>query len=214
MRKINIPNAGMVEYMTKEDVITDVFAPDREAYLQIFHKMETISKMLNVTCPDLSIATSIRRCNEYTGELSDMCAIVFTPDDSSELTNNVLQLSLEHMNPLELDGILAHEIRHIWQNKYKPELNKVHAQGYTDSLNHPAEIDADGFAICLLLLLEIPLEQAGETVCPDEKKRDPAAYMLRINKAKEIMTEIECQNANGRISIFSFFKQIFKRLFD
>ena len=120
--------------------------------------------ILNVTCPDLSIAKSIRQRNEYTGQLSDMCAMLFTPADLPELTNNVIQLSLEHLEPLALSGIIAHEIRHIWQYKYKPELNTVRAQGYTDSLNHPAEIDADAFAICLLALNGLPLEQAGEAM--------------------------------------------------
>lgn len=214
MRKVKIPNVGIVEYMTKEDVVNDISDPDREAFLQIFSRMENISKMLNVTCPDLSIAQSIRQRNEYTGQLSDMCAMLFTPADAPQLTNNLIQLSLEHFEHLELSGIIAHEIRHIWQYEYKPELNAVRAQGYTDSLNHPAEIDADGFAICLLALNGIPLEQAGEVVCPEEKKRDPAAYQLRINKAKEIMAEIESQDSNSRNSIFSFFKQIIKRFFD
>lgn len=214
MREVNIPNSGILYYMTKEDVIEDTSDPNRDAYLQIFSKMETISKILGVTCPYLATSNTIRQRNEYTGQLSDMCAMLFTPDDAPELINNVILISLEHTKPLELSGTIAHEIRHIWQYKYKPELNAVRAQGYTDSLNHPAEIDADGFAICLLALNGIPLEQAGEAVCPEEKKRDHAAYMLRINKAKEIMAEIESQDTNSRISIFSFLKQIFKKLFD
>lgn len=174
--------------------------------------METISKILNVTCPDLSIAKSIRQRNEYTGQLSDMCAMLFTPADVPELTNNVIQLSLEHLEPLALSGIIAHEIRHIWQYKYKPELNTVRAQGYTDSLNHPAEIDADAFAICLLALNGIPLEEAGEVVCPEEKKINLTAYKLRIDKAKEMMKEIERQNVKRKSNIFSFFKQLSKSI--
>ena len=213
MREVNIPRSGLMYYTTKEDVLNDDSDPNREAYLEIFSIMEKISRILNVTCPDLSIAESIRQRNEYTGQLSDMCAMLFTPADVPGLPNNVIQLSLEHFKPLPLSGIIAHEIRHIWQEKYKPELNKVHAQGYTDSLNHPAEIDADGFAICLLALNKIPLEQAGEVVCPEEKKLDPTAYKLRIDKAKEIMKEIENQNVNRKGNFFSFFKQLIRKIF-
>lgn len=213
MREANIPHSGLLYYMNKEDAINDTSDPNREAYLEIFSKMETIAKILNVTCPDLSIAKSIRQRNEYTGQLSDMCAMLFTPADVPGLTNNVIQLSLEHLEPLALSGIIAHEIRHIWQYKYKPELNTVRAQGYTDSLNHPAEIDADAFAICLLALNGIPLDKAGEVLCPEEKKINFTAYKLRIDKAKEMMKEIESQNVKHKSNIFSFFKQLSKSIF-
>lgn len=212
MRKVNIPNVGVVEYMTKDDIINDTTDPNREALLEIFSVMENISRFLDVPCPYLAIAETIRQFNIHTGQISDMCAMLYTPDDAPGLTNNLIQISAEHTGRLELSGTIAHEMRHIWQYKNIPDLNKERAQGYTDSLFNPAEIDADGFAIAILVINNIPLEEAGQVVCPMEKKNDIKAYNLRIEKANEIMAEISSANKNKENDKNGFFARVWNRI--
>lgn len=66
-------------------------------------------------------------------------------------------------------------------------MNENHAKGFGESLMHPAEIDADGYAIWYISEApEMYIDKAAGIMCPEEKKHHPKEYMYRIEKAKEI----------------------------
>ena len=217
MHKAKIPNGEEFYYFTKDDVLKDLSPQEREGFLEVFSVMEKISKILEVDCPDLAISNSISRRNEYTGGISDMCAMLYSPTEIPEINNYIIMISLKYSKALELSGIIAHEMRHIWQDKYQPEINRIHAQGYKDSLYHLAEIDADGFAIAILVLNGISMDEAGGVVCPEEKKRDKKAYMMRIDKANELIKELK-DRENERLTykqegrLVSYLKRLLKRV--
>ena len=103
--------------------------------------------------------------------------------------NNPFSLTVSEET--QLIGNMAHELRHIWQHEYKPEIMKDKAVGRDSFLNH-AEIDADGFAIWYLSILPgLNIYKAAEIVFPKGKKNHPAGYMNRMLKAKEIKTEFD-----------------------
>lgn len=217
MRMVRLPNGEEIHCITKKDVLKKLPSRERNVYLEIFDTLERLSTLLNVECPDLSVIGSIHLRNEYTGSISEMCAMLYTPADIPELNNNVIMLSSQHVELLELVGIISHEMRHIWQYKYQPEINKIHAQGYEDSLYHLAEIDADGFAIAILVLNGISMDKAGGVVCPEEKKRDKKAYMMRIDKANELIKELKDRENESPTymqegGLVSYLKRLLKRV--
>lgn len=81
-------------------------------------------------------------------------------------------------------GIIAHEVRHIWQYTHCPQKYETHAYYAEDSLFHPAEIDADGFAIFIVATtFRIPLFKAADIVSGDVKIINKKAYQNRLGIA-------------------------------
>ena len=88
--------------------------------------------------------------------------------------------------------MIAHELRHLWQDRYKPELRVTRAVGYLDSLYDEAEIDADGYAIAHLSRMPgMYPDKAGGIICKYEKRHNKKAYAKRIERSKEIPTEMD-----------------------
>ena len=189
MSKTMIPKQGELYYKTYDEAAMDLSDPDYKTYMSLFQIAESISTFLQVPCPDIALAPIIHEQNLYDGSISEEAAYGYHPENFPHIHNSIILFSMRLLDPTYTIGVMAHEIRHIWQKKYQPEIVKKHAQGYTDSLSNPAEIDADGFGIWFLSVnLDMSYEKAGSILCPTEKKCNPKAYTYRIEKAKEFQT--------------------------
>lgn len=149
-----------------------------------------MTRMLKVECPDIAFAASLRSYNEKMDTVSLTHAMTYTPSDVPELKNNAILLALDTMDPYSLTETLAHEMRRLWQNAYRSEMNAVHTNGFRESLRHPAEIDADAFAIWYISG-DMAMEEAGGIICPEEKKKYPKEFSARVKLAKELKEEYE-----------------------
>lgn len=203
-----------VFYKTYDETIQDTKDPNHAIYMNLFQHAKLISKYSNVPCPDIGLSNAITVVNEFTGILcEEYAAYSYHINDFPQLHNSLILVSLRLFDEtyasnittnIELYrvGVLAHEIRHIWQKKYDPEIVKNYAQGYVDSLFNPAEVDADGFGIWFLSnFFNISHENAASILCASEKIYHPKAYTYRLKKAKElesIYTKTSTWNKNKK----------------
>lgn len=179
-------DGNVITYFTKEEMAHADLGDDRKLYEETYKLADFMSDQLEIPCPDIGFSEEIRVRDDM-GRISVEGAMMYTPKDIPSLENNLILMSLKDLDIIQFTGTLAHEMRHIWQNKYHPQMNEKHAKGFGESLMHPAEIDADGYAIWYIS--EAPdmyIEKAAGIMCPKEKKHYPKAYMYRIEKAKEI----------------------------
>ena len=160
---------------------------------EVYAATEYICSLLNVKCPYLKVIDMpMISHNTATGQDSMMGAITYKTTDCKDLDNNLIVISIANLNNELFNGILAHEIRHIWQAKYKPELIQKDAADFGESLMHPAEIDADGFAIWFMSTMpNMNLKKAASLLCPEEKRRYPKAFFYREEAAKKIAKNYE-----------------------
>lgn len=208
MREITLSDGTNLLLLAKRDLGLE---PEeyREYFREIFSVLDSLAYNLDVQCPDISIAETITQINDKTGQISIMDAMTYHTADFPELENNILQFR-DPGDGIHLTGILAHEMRHLYQQKYTPEIfSNGYAQGYNESLFDASEIDADGFAIFHLVKgAGITYEKAAGIVCPYEKKHDPKAFFYRIEKAKEISVEIEEKFALRKKQKKTFFEKV------
>lgn len=217
-----IIEGNKINYLKKNELANADLGDQRQLYEETYKIAEFISNQLKIKCPDIGFSSKIRVMNQTTGRLSVQGAEMYTPDDISTLKSNLIIMSTEDFKPMQFIGTLAHEMRHIWQHEYAPEMNQKHAVGFMESLMHPAEIDADGFAIWYISNTQnMYIDKAAGIICPEEKKHHPKEYMYRIEKAKEIKAyfdeqrekteaEMATSKKNNKESILDKIKSIFK----
>ena len=193
----------------------------KDLYEETYKIAEFMSNQLKIKCPSIGFSDTIRARDDM-GRISVEGAMMYTPKDVPTLTETLILMSLEDFNIMQFSGTLAHEMRHIWQDTYHPEMNENHARGFGESLMHPAEIDADGYAIWYIS--EAPnmyIDKAAGIMCPEEKKHYPKPYLYRIEKAKEIKAffdeerqktaaEHEAPQEQKKASVFDKLRNIFK----
>ena len=175
-------------------------------YGKFYQVARILSSLLKITLPDIALGSRVISINEKSGELSLMDSIMYTPEDFPVLKNNLIYLGIfeNAMIPhepqkefnsgevLKLCGILAHELRHIWQRKYHKQQFIKGANGMAESLHDEWEIDADAFAIAsLVVYADMSYEEAGEAVCPEEKRIYPDAYKERIDRVSKYVSDIK-----------------------
>ena len=178
-----------IEYMSRDDIYN---LPDseRQDYDELYTYAELIAKELDIPCPDINILKRLVFPDEN-GGINEVGGKLYTPEEVPNLDNNLILLSDNVPSDGVFYGTLAHEMRHIWQNKYPDIYPAKHANGFYESLDDPKEIDADGYAIAFLCRFpNISLELAAEIMCSEEKRNFPEAYEKRIFRANEIMLEI------------------------
>ena len=161
---------------------------EREPFDLVFPYVEELASYLNVKTPDIAFTRKMRDEDYVTVKSGQLT----TPKDEPKLKNALLTLSWEHIEEFYLEGVIAHEMRHLWQEVYHPELLSVKAKGFKDSLYNDAEIDADGFAIAYLCnyFSNMHEDKADKILCPEEKKHYPKAYFKRLERAKAIPAEM------------------------
>lgn len=206
-----------VYYVPYSDVENIQNEYQKEIYEDCYKILKFICSLLQVSLPDLSILDSIRQVDPLTGLMTEEVGRSITTEEDPNLKNNIVIISLEHDDPLYLTAIMAHEVRHFWQKKYRPNMSGQNAMGYGNSLVSEAEIDADGFAIWYLSkYASMHIEKAAGIVCPEEKKHEPKAYFKRIEKANEIAAEMEelfAQRAANKVQKSKNFIDVIKEFF-
>ena len=188
MYKAKVNDVGALYCETKEGAKSS----GNYVYSEFFKVTDVICGILNIQVPDIAIYPGlIPKRNPETGERSLDSGETFHMDEHPEIKNSIMMIALEEeYDPAYLTSVIAHELRHIHQRKYLPELGiNGHAKGGKDTLYHPEEIDADGFAIAYLVSCGYSFESAGAITCPLEKGNYPRAYKLRMEKAHEIYEE-------------------------
>ena len=185
----------MIPYLTREDV-KNLSKAEREMYTALYCMADQICESLDIKCPDITIHPYIERrinnCKHITGGV-----FYKITECNPKPSNNILILSVlsdinesynEKKHANRLLGTLAHELRHIWQDKH-PEIfaSDKHACGFDDSLYDDKEIDADGYAIYYLNVnKKLSIKEAANLMCPEESKNNRDAFQKRINVAKQL----------------------------
>lgn len=189
MHKVYIKGMGYVPYVTK-DVINSL--PEDDIHVQLFKYIAKLAMILRIPVPDLSLISSITTYNPGDGSMSDVSAILCTTSDLPYLNNSLLIMTIECMDDLEyFSGVLAHEMRHLWQELYNPKIREKKACGFLESLYNEAEVDADGFAIAFISFSpNFNLENAGKVICKKEYEEYNDAFLYRIEAAKQIKEEL------------------------
>ena len=197
MREVYLHRTNRFFYVKKEDLMSEwklglISQKEYEDFSRLFGILDSISNILKIEVPDLAVTNSLTMKSTKNGSLHEMSAMVFHPEDIKELSNNLIVLSRKCAKLFYTTGVLAHELRHIYQKKYNPSVVETYAQGYIESLEDEAEIDADAFGIWYLAhTYKISLHKAGSILCPKEKLCNPDSYSNRIERAKEIILEMQ-----------------------
>lgn len=209
MKTINV-EGKKIDYYTKNEIFQIEEIPADDLYYAAYQIADRIASQLQVPCPDIGFMPCIHQQDLATSSISEQGAKSYTTNDFPELTNNLIVISAQYPYHEILVGILAHEIRHIWQHIYVPDINQYPAQGFFQSLTHPAEIDADGYAICYISQeLNITLNNAAEIICREECQHYPDDYIIRIKKATEIKDNMQSKS-NKKSSAFHRFLRLRK----
>ncbi len=178
-------------FYTPEDV-PNIHPKYKEIYKSLFTYVEALAKELDVECPALSIRQSIILMDPKTKLLSKQAAFSYSKHQYPNLERTVILLAFDDMgdSDIYLKGVLAHELRHMWQDKNKPEIRVKNASGYWESLTDEAEIDADAYAINFIAsnFLAWDFENAADILCPYEKEHNPEAYTQRLERAMTYCT--------------------------
>lgn len=162
----------------------------------LFGFVAVVCAGLNLDIPNIALGNIMLSLNPDTGELSERLATTWSPNDCPALDKPLIYLGLIYPNgrPLNIDvilsGVVSHEIRHIWQQKYHADDYRETAKGFTDSLYNPSEIDADAFAI-VCVSRGVDMEKIGQHICKSEYERYPDAFALRIDRAKKILSDMQ-----------------------
>lgn len=219
---------NVINFFTKEDLDHDDLGDERPLYEATYNLAEFMSHQLEIKCPDIGFLDGLRSHDDM-GRISVDLGRMFTPKDVPSLKNNLILMSRENIDLILFTGTLAHEMRHIWQNKYHPKMNENPAKGFVEALKHPAEIDADGYAIWYISdeanmsidEANMSIDEAAGIMCPEEKEHHPKEYMYRIEKAKELkayfdekrnkmVAGIEASKKQKSASILDKIKNIFR----
>ena len=130
-----------INYIAKEEVAEIKDMEYRNKLQNIYADAENISNLLRIRCPHITTAYI---CAAPDGSLQ--FGRKFLKSECQNLEKNMVILAdVAFTNNETYIGTLAHELRHIWQSIYQPELYKTSAQGEA-GLYSKGEIDADGFA--------------------------------------------------------------------
>lgn len=194
MKKFNLlylDNEGLITFYSYQQVMAIFFyffnKNKKRFYRDLFSHLKQLSTALQVPCPYLGLAKHLHY-HQPDGSISIQDARCYTPKDIPTLQNNLILISEDTFNEEKIIGILAHEMRHIWQENYGL-YNQQQALGFLDTLTNPAEIDADGFGILYLShQCQLSLDEAASILCPVEKKEYPDAYSIRLEFAKHLQT--------------------------
>ncbi len=191
MRKIII-GGDEISYAKEKDLPDPELNPNmNEFYKYVFTVSSDICSQLEIPTPDIALYRCLRRKYKPDNIIGGFC---YTPDDDPNLETPMLLISYEIENIAIILGIIAHEHRHIWQYYHAKNLNAHHANGFDESTEHPAEIDADGYAIYFVSnYYGISMDEAANFICPEEKKKYPAAYSSRLAKAHELKSFFDFQ---------------------
>ena len=178
-------------YFYNPEDVPNIHPEYKEIYRKLFDFVIFLAKELNVECPALSIRHTITQIDSKTKTVSKQAAYLYSKHQYTNLKRTVILLALKDIDSdLYLKGVLAHEMRHMWQDKNKPEIREKNASGFLESLTDEAEIDADAYAINYIAnnCLERDFGHAADILCRFEKEHDPEAYKQRLERAIKYCT--------------------------
>ena len=156
-------------------------------YKNIYKEAEIICKCLNVKCPNIGF---FYECYLPQQINKSVVAALYSKNENSILVDDLI-VFFQKFSHKKTIGLLAHEIRHKWQNEYKPKMAEKPAENFQQSLTNQAEIDADAYAIYFLsTCFNISLKKAAHIMCPLiyflPTQRTRTAYLRRLHDAEAL----------------------------
>ena len=188
MNKI-LPDGKTIEYVTPPELQTSQMDADSiQLYEELYKTAEVISNELKVEIPYIGLKDKLHRHDPETGKTCVYGGECYRTSDFPMLEHDVIILSLEDRTPGMIEATLAHEIKHIEQEKYPRDVSKImRADTPAGAKMNLAEIDADSYAIRFLVNhTDMSLEEAVNIVCPIRSKTDVSFAIIRILRAMGI----------------------------
>lgn len=165
----NYHSKGENNTMTETNIYTEntmKTQPCNELQKQVSNILEPMCEELNLQKPDISVEDKIPYTDIKKGKIIYIPAMTYLKELIPGLSNNQIVVAKEY-DLLRLTGIIAHEVRHIWQSENRTLMchNPIYSIGQT--LNDPAETDADAYAVYFLMIhYGISFENAAKVVFP------------------------------------------------
>lgn len=159
----------------------------------IMQLLTAIAQTLHVQCPFIGLGSPN----------SDFKAMMFNPSelpktiaykDRQKLKKNntcYIEMYVPYIVNAEIyfEAVLAHEMRHVYQYYYNPSINRKHSSGGEEAWKHPAEVDADAFAIAYIMhKYQLSTHEAFPFVFADELI-EAEALLIRIELANKLFEE-------------------------
>ena len=172
-------------YITSEEIINHQKEP-------LFVFVIKICAKLDIEIPNIGFCDTMISINPDDMTQTGQLAITWMPEDIPGLDKPLVYLCRNYPNGEQIKdhilfaGVIAHELRHIWQKTHHSIAYSENSKGYAESLYSPAEIDADAFAIAFMSegtdMLNI-----GKHICKMEYRNNPDAFALRMDRAAKII---------------------------
>ena len=165
----NYHSKGENNTMTETNIYTEntmKTQPCNELQKQVSNILEPMCEELNLQKPDISVEDKIPYTDIKKGEIIYIPAMTYLKAFIPGLSNNQIVVAKEY-DLLRLTGIIAHEVRLIWQSENQTLMchNPIYSVGQT--VTDPAETDADAYAAYFLMNhYGISFENAAKVVFP------------------------------------------------
>lgn len=188
-------------FPSKSEMVKYRFHSHENKYLATFFA-EKVCTYFNMELPPIKLKRTLHPIGIKASGTTAQMGRTVTPLNIKWLKVPHVYLATKNVTQAEFIGTLFHELRHVWQYYFNREINEFPAIGFQESLLHPAEIDADAFAIAALsLIMKISLLEAADIVCPDEKNI-PIAFNLRLNQSKKFVLNTQMNKEGFKIKQF------------
>jgi len=147
-----------------------------------------LCEFLRIDLPYISIADGIATHNHIVE------AMLFLPENSPDLEKPLIVIAKTD-TPIHFAGVLASQLRLIWQRTYHESEFLPRPKTSAQRLSHPGEVDSDAFAIAIMYEMdrEYEIEYYGKIMCPgmDEDENSKPYFATRIINAKMIYTQLQ-----------------------
>jgi hypothetical protein len=159
------------------------FAEDDEKYAITYSCCEKICELLKIEIPNISISSDLGG-----GKLG----YTFHRKDWKVLDKSLIQM-IWNEDQFHYVGVLAHELRHVWQGVYAKQIlgKRIdYARNGEEAGSNPAEIDADGFAVFYLHMISgKSIDECAEKFLDGMVCTIP--YIRRVDRAEDISDMIQ-----------------------
>lgn len=166
-----------IRFLRKEN------SEENEKYRVTYDYAETICDILHMDVPNIAIDPELD---------IDKFGFTYHKKDWKLLEKSLIVMRWNESEFFYI-GMLAHELRHVWQGMYARKIMGErcdYASTVEEAASNPAEIDADGFAVYYLhKMTGKSMDECAEIFLADSVAA--ISYARRLDRAEEIADVLE-----------------------